>query len=211
MVARVPVINAGEPSHRAALGSAQHPTQALTDVATIERALGTIDGLHVVVVPGDGASLVIVQSLSMLLGRVCRSLRLTLTVRPALVPLFDELSEYLRAQGVRCEINADLRRAVPDADVLYFAQANNLHLGVAERYQAAGAAPGVFVLTPEVLDLLPDRAIVMHPLPRNIGASSTVPAELSEEFTDDPRVRCFEQAQMKHVVAGALLYLLLAR
>ncbi|HZU75801.1 MAG TPA: hypothetical protein VFA70_03500, partial [Dehalococcoidia bacterium] len=92
-VSTVPVINAGEPAHRAALGSAQHPTQALSDLATIEHALGRIDGLHVVIVPGDGASLVIVQSLAMLLGRVCRELRLTLAVRPALTPLFNELGE----------------------------------------------------------------------------------------------------------------------
>jgi hypothetical protein len=38
-----------------------------------------------------------------------------------------------------------------------------------------------------------------------------VPAELPEELSDDSRVRCFGQAAMKHVVAGALLYLLLGR
>ena len=41
--------------------------------------------------------------------------------------------------------------------------------------------------------------------------SQGVPEELPEAFTDDPRVRCFEQAHMKYVVAGALLYLLLKK
>lgn len=210
-VSGIPIINGGEPSHRAALGTAQHPTQALADLATIQQSLGTVDDLRVVIVPGDGASLVIVQSLALLLGRVCRHLRLTLTVRPALAPLFEELRASLTAQGVQCLINSDLRPDAADADVVYFAQANNLHLGVAERYRAAGEEPGVFVLTREILDSLRESSIVMHPLPRNIGASSAVPAELPEELTNDPRVRCFEQARMKHVVAGSLLYLLLAK
>lgn len=209
-VSRVPVINGGEPSHRAALGTAQHPTQALTDLVTIQQALGTIDGLHIALVPGDGASLVIVQSLAVLLGHVCRDLRLTLVVRPALTALFDELSAFLSDQGVTCSAVTDLRQAV-SADVVYFAQANNLHLGMAERYVTAGEEPGVFVLTDEVLAALPPRAVIMHPLPRNIGAGQGVPEELPERFSDDPRVRCFEQAHNKHLVAGALLYLLLGR
>jgi aspartate carbamoyltransferase catalytic subunit len=210
-VSHVPVINGGEPSHRAALGTAQHPTQALTDLVTIQQALGTIDGLHVALVPGDGASLVIVQSLAVLLGHVCRDLRLTLVVRPALTALFDELSGFLSERGAACSTVTDLRQVAASADVVYFAQANNLHLGMAERYVGAGEEPGVFVLTDEVLAALPARAVIMHPLPRNIGAGQGVPEELPERFSDDPRVRCFEQAHNKQLVAGALLYLLLGR
>src|SRR5207302_1919789 len=102
-----------------------------------------------------------------------------------------------------------LREVAADADAIYFAQANNLHLGIAERYRPAGSEPGVFVLTREVLDAVRRDAIIMHPLPRNIGAGQGVPEELPERFTADPRVRCFEQAHMKYVVAGALLYVLL--
>jgi aspartate carbamoyltransferase catalytic subunit len=210
-VSRVPIINGGEPAHRAALGTAQHPTQALADLVTIQRAVGTIDGLHVALVPGDGSSLVIVQSLAMLLGHVCRDLRLTLVVRPALTGLFGELVEYLAAQDVASTTVTDLRQVAGSANVVYFAQANNLHLGLAERYVPAGEEPGVFVLTEEVLGMLPASTVIMHPLPRNIGAGQGVPEELPEHFDGDPRVRCFEQAHTKHLVAGALLYLLLRR
>ncbi|HEY7293968.1 MAG TPA: hypothetical protein VH916_02960 [Dehalococcoidia bacterium] len=208
-VSRVPVINAGEPAHRAALGSAQHPTQALGDLATIQQALGRIDGLHVAMVPGDGASLVVVQSLAVLLGRVCRDLRISLVVRPALAALFEELAAYLEGQRVRVARITDLRAVVFDADVIYFAQANNLHLGIAERYGAAGEEPGVFVLTDEVLAGVRSDAAIMHPLPRNIGAGQGVAEELPDRYSDDPRVRIFAQARMKYLVAGTLLYLLL--
>lgn len=208
-VSRVPVINAGEPAHRAALGSAQHPTQALADLAAIERALGRIDGIHIAIVPGDGASLVVVQSLAMLLGRVCRELRVSLVVRPALAALFEELAASLEAQGVELARVSDLRTVAAHADVTYFAQANNLHLGMAERYLSAGEEPGVFVLTDEVLQAVQPGAAILHPLPRNIGAGQGVPEELPERFSADVRVRAFEQARMKYLVAGALLYLLL--
>lgn len=204
-VSRVPVINAGEPAHRAALGSAQHPTQALTDLATIERARGGIDGLRIAIVPGDGASVVIVQSLAMLLGRVCKGLRVDIVARPALAGLWGELSAFLAEQGAACEIIPDLRAVAGAADVIYFAQANNLHLGQAERYLAAGEERGVYVLNEEVLAAVRPDAIVLHPLPRNVGAGRGVPEELPEQFTADSRVRIFEQARMKHLVAGALL------
>lgn len=207
-VSRVPVINAGEPAHRASLGSAQHPTQALSDLATIERARGGIDGLRIAIVPGDGASVVIVQSLALLLGRVCRGLRVDIVARPALAGLWGDLAGHLVEQGATCEMVSDLRAVAGQADVLYFAQANNLHLGQAEHYLAAGEERGVYVLTDEVLAAVRPDAIVMHPLPRNVGAGHGVPEELPERFTDDPRVRIFEQARMKHLVAGALLRLL---
>lgn len=208
-VSQVPVINAGEPAHRAALGTAQHPTQALADLITIQRVRGGFDDLHIAIVPGDGASVVIVQSLAMLLGLVCRNLRVSIVVRPALAALYAELAAYLVAHGVVCEQPTDLRAVAASADVLYFAQANNLHLGLAERYRAAGEEPGVFVLDEEILATVPQQSMIMHPLPRNIGAVEGVPEELPERFTDDPRVVCFKQARTKHVVAGALLYLLL--
>jgi len=210
-VSRVPVINGGEPSHRATLGHAQHPTQALADLVTIFNARGTIDDLHVAIVPGDGASVVVVQSLAMLLGHVCSGLRLTLVARPALSALYQELSSYLASRGVACDRVADIRRVAADADVLYFAQANNLHLGVAERYRPAGEEPGVFVLTEEVLEAVSAECAILHPLPRNIGAGQGVEEELPERFSGDRRVRIFEQARTKHVVAGALLYMLMGR
>ncbi|HEY8836923.1 MAG TPA: hypothetical protein VIO16_04420 [Dehalococcoidia bacterium] len=210
-VSRVPIINGGEPSHRAALGTAQHPTQALADLVTIYKAKGGIDGLHVAIVPGDGASVVVVHSLAMLLGQVCHNLQVTLVVRPALAPLYEELAAHLRDKGVNCLEVRDVRHVAGSADVLYFAQANNLHLGVAERYYQSGEEPGVFVLSQDVLDSVPSSSIILHPLPRNIGARQGVPEELPEEFTGDPRVRCFDQAHMKYLTAGALLYLLLGR
>jgi aspartate carbamoyltransferase catalytic subunit len=209
-VSRVPVINAGEPAHRATLGSAQHPTQALTDLATIEAARDGIDDLRIAIVPGDGSSLVIVQSLAMLLGRVCKGLQVDIVARPALRRLYDDVAADVIAQGARCEVVGDLRTVAGQADVLYFAQANNLHLGQAERYRDAGEEPGVYVLTDEVLASLRQDALILHPLPRNVGAGPGVVEELPERFSADPRVRIFEQARMKHLVAGALLWLLLA-
>ena len=208
-VSTVPIINAGEPAHRATLGSAQHPTQALADLVAIQQARGGIDGLRIAIVAGDGSSLVIVQSLAMLLARVCRDLTIDIVARPALRRLYDDLAADVTAQDARCAIVADLRVVAGEVDVLYFAQANNLHLGQAERYRDAGEEPGVFVLNEEVLEALHAQAVVLHPLPRNVGAGAGVAEELPARFDADSRVRIFQQARTKHLVAGALLWLLL--
>jgi aspartate carbamoyltransferase catalytic subunit len=208
-VSSVPVINAGEPAHRATLGSAQHPTQALADLVTIRQARGSIDGMRIAIVAGDGSALVIVQSLAILLARVCRDLTIDIVARPALRRLYEDLAADVTSRGARCAIVSDLRAVVGAADVLYFAQANNLHLGQAERYRDAGEEPGVFVLNEDVLSALRSEAIVLHPLPRNVGAGAGVAEELPARFDSDPRQHIFQQARTKHLVAGALLWLLL--
>jgi hypothetical protein len=51
------------------------------------------------------------------------------------------------------------------------------------------------------MDLLPEHAIVMHPLPRG--------EELPPELDDDPRIACFRQARHGLAIRMALLCLLL--
>ena len=64
---RVPVINAGD-------GSGEHPTQALLDLFTIRKELGSIDGLRIAMV-GDLRNGRTVHSLTKLLMNYDVSLR----------------------------------------------------------------------------------------------------------------------------------------
>ncbi|MGH2444246.1 MAG: aspartate carbamoyltransferase, partial [Chloroflexota bacterium] len=84
-VSNVPIINAGD-------GTAQHPTQALLDIFTIQKELGHIDGISIAVV-GDLANGRTVRSLCYLLAKY-RNVRIIM-VAPEVVRMRDDIKAYL--------------------------------------------------------------------------------------------------------------------
>jgi aspartate carbamoyltransferase catalytic subunit len=108
-VSDVPVVNAGD-------GPAEHPTQALLDICTIERELGRIDGLHVALC-GD-----------LRYGRTARSLVLLLTqypgirltfVAPEVVQMGADIIGLVEARGIPFAVTDSLTEIAPEIDVLY--------------------------------------------------------------------------------------------
>lgn len=186
-VSRVPIINAGD-------GAGQHPTQALLDIFTMRQELGRLDGLSIALV-GDLTFERTTNSLAYLLAKFS-GIRLFL-VSPETLRIRSDVRDYLDRYDVRYQELRDLREVADKVDVVYMTRAHTGRLQHALRFDAS---EGFYSITREVLDRLPQHAIVMHPLPRG--------EELPPELDDDPRIACFRQARHGLAVRMALLYLL---
>lgn len=187
-VAAVPVINAGD-------GPGEHPTQALLDLYTIERELGRIDGLHVLLC-GDLRYGRTARSLA-LLATLYDSVRLTF-VAPPECQMSDDILAELDVRGVVHHSTESLPEVIGTADVVYQTRVQE------ERFEDAdelARARGRIRIDAAAMRRLPERAIVMHPLPRV--------DEISVEVDADPRAAYFRQARNGVAIRMALLDMLL--
>ena len=182
---RVSVINAGDGWH-------EHPTQALLDCYTIRQHLGGLDGLHVAIV-GDVKH-----------SRVARSDVLAFTALGAEVTLVSPptlLPPSLEGWPVR--VSHDLDDVLPHVDVvgLLRMQHERMTESLVPSLREYTARYG---LTPERLERLHDKAIVMHPGPMNRGV------EISVEAASSPRAVILDQVRNGVAVRMAVLFQLLA-
>ncbi len=187
-VVDVPVINAGDGPH-------EHPTQALLDLYTIHRELGGIDGLRIALV-GDLKYGRAVRSLALLLTQA-RDTELIL-VSPPTTRMGGDVTAALDRAGVRYSEETDLRRVLPEVDVVYQTRVQR------ERFPSDGdyaSARGQYVIDVAALRLLAPHGILLHPLPRV--------DEIAPEVDEDPRAAYFRQAKNGVYVRMALLDLLL--
>lgn len=170
-VAQCPLINCGNSGD-------EHPTQALIDGFAIRRAFGRLDGLRVGIV-GDVAGSRSAHSLMRLLARF----------RPSEVRLMGPESRVGGAVAdswvsgpARSSVSVVHELDVRELDVVYFA-------GLPEGEGSGRLATSVrrrFMLTRERLQVLPDSAIVLCPLPRV--------DEIARELDRDARCRHFAQS-----------------
>lgn len=176
------IINAGD-------GKGEHPTQALLDLYTIKREMGSIDGLKVVI-GGD-----------LKRGRTARSLAKILTTgtknhvvflsEPAL-QVDDEVKRYLKACHTTYELSSEPLAAVKEADVIYWTRMQDERSD--ERFDP-------FVIDAQFMKQVPKRAVILHPLPRV--------TEIAAEVDRDPRAKYFEQAGNGMFIRMALMDTLL--
>jgi aspartate carbamoyltransferase catalytic subunit len=188
-VSRVPVINAGD-------GVGQHPTQALLDLYTIRREIGSIDGLRIAMV-GDLAQGRTVRSLAYLLSKF-KDVTLHFVAPPAL-KMKDDILSHLREHNISYTESTGLDEILPEVSVVYQTRIQKERFG--ERVAEYEAHRGVYILNQQSLRLLKPDAIIMHPLPRL--------DEITREVDGDPRAAYFRQAQNGLYVRMALLTLLL--
>jgi aspartate carbamoyltransferase catalytic subunit len=172
-VAPVPVINAGD-------GPGDHPTQALLDLYTIKKELGRLDHLRVGLA-GDLRNGRTARSLALLLSRFPGN-ELVLISPPALRMGADVIDSLQRTHQTIRE-TADLGGAIADLDVLYQTRIQAERFESPEEY---ARYRGVYVVTAELMRRLPERAILMHPLPRQ--------EEIDPRVDADPRAAYFRQA-----------------
>jgi aspartate carbamoyltransferase catalytic subunit len=174
------VINAGDGKH-------EHPTQALLDVFTLRRRLGSLDGTRIWIV-GDVLHSRVARSNILALQRM--GANVTVCGPPTLIP------REIEALG--CEAAVTLDR-LEEADVVYVLrmQKERMHDAFvpslreyARRYQinAARLRPG---------------QLLMHPGPVNRGV------ELSADAIDSPQALIGEQVKAGVAVRMAVLYELL--
>jgi aspartate carbamoyltransferase catalytic subunit len=174
------VVNAGDGKH-------EHPTQALLDVFTLRRRLGSLDGANIWIV-GD-----------VLHSRVARSNILAFTRMGAIVTVAGPPTLIPRdIEALGCDSSATLDR-LEAADVVYVLRMQQERMResfvpslreYAARYQINPAR-------------LSRRQLLMHPGPVNRGV------ELSAEAIDSPQAMIGEQVKAGVAVRMAVLYELL--
>lgn len=176
------VINAGDGKH-------EHPSQALLDVYTLRRRLGSLDGKKIWIV-GD-----------VLHSRVARSNLIAFTRMGAEVTLCGPPT--LIPRGIRDAVDCKVTYTLDDlgeADIVYVLRMQH------ERMNEAFVPSIREYATHYGIDTrrLNPRQLLMHPGPVNRGV------ELSGEAIDSPQSLIVEQVQSGLVVRMAILYDLLA-
>ncbi len=186
---RIPVINAGDGGH-------QHPTQTLTDLLTIRRRKGRLDGLTIGLC-GDLKFGRTVHSLMMSLAR-CSGIRFVL-ISPEELRVPDYIiTEAIRPRGIPYEEVRSLESAMPALDILYMTRVQRERFFNEEDYVRLKDS---YILTAEKMNLAKPDMAVLHPLPRV--------NEIALNVDDDPRAAYFEQVQNGVYVRMALILTLL--
>jgi aspartate carbamoyltransferase catalytic subunit len=174
------VVNAGDGKH-------EHPTQALLDVFTLRRRLGSLDGTRIWIV-GDVLHSRVARSNILAFTRM--GAQVTVCGPPTLIP------RGIEALGCRQTATLD---GLEDADVVYVLRMQHERMRdsfvpslreYARRYQIGPSR-------------LRDGQLVMHPGPVNRGV------EISGEVIDSPQALIGAQVKAGVAVRMAVLYELL--
>jgi aspartate carbamoyltransferase catalytic subunit len=185
---RVPVINAGDGGHA-------HPTQTLTDMLTLLREKGGVDGLTIGLC-GDLKYGRTVHSLIRALG-LYTGVKIVLIAPPELrLPAY--MKAILDATGMPWHETADLTEALPELDVLYMTRIQRERFDDAAQYARLKDS---YVLDGAKMARMRGDARVLHPLPRV--------TEIAPEVDADPRAAYFRQAENGRYIRMALLEALL--
>jgi aspartate carbamoyltransferase catalytic subunit len=191
-VSHVPIINAGD-------GDGEHPTQALLDFYTIWEKFSNRTNLTLTVV-GDLKYGRTVHSLLKLVARLNDTSLGMVTkvnlVAPTQLTLPEEMSLALASNDVQV-VNSSQNLdddCLKQSDIIYMTRTQS------ERGAAMHDEEN-FALTISRAQLLPEHAVIMHPMPRN--------AELPIDVDTLKQAHYFGQAQNGLYVRMALLELLL--
>ncbi len=185
----VPVINAGD-------GAGQHPTQALLDVYTIYKELGTLKNLTISLV-GDLKYGRTVHALVELLSQFQTRL---FFVSPDRLRMPEEITTRLREKGMEILETEDLLKAAQESHLIYMTRIQKERFGDLSEYEQV---KGSYVIDKKFLDRLNKKAIILHPLPRV--------DEISPEVDDYPGSAYFRQVRNGIFVRMAILAMVLGK
>ena len=189
MNASIPVINAGDGGHN-------HPTQTLTDLLTMSREKGRIDGLTVGFC-GDLKFGRTVHSLISALSRYTGVKIVLISPEELRVPSYIT-EDVLEKKGIDYEETTDLVGALPSLDILYMTRVQRERFFNEEDYLRLKDS---YILTPDKLKNARADLSILHPLPRV--------NEISVAIDDDPRACYFKQVYNGKIVRMALIMKLL--
>ena len=150
--ADIPVINAGD-------GAGQHPTQALLDIYTISKELGSLKNLKISLV-GDLKNGRTVHALVEILSLYGAKLYF---VSPGLLKMPDEITARLKSKGVEIVETEDLAYAASQTDLVYMTRIQKERFSDLAEYERV---KGSCVVDGKFLAALKKDLTVMHPLPR---------------------------------------------
>lgn len=186
-VSPVPFINAGD-------GAAQHPTQALLDLYTIQKEMGKLEGLHVALACDPKHSRTI-RSLVFLLS-MFEGNSFTF-ISPESLKASDDLLDTLKERNCPYTETTDFS-ALRDADILYM---NRLQEERFEDHDEFERLRKEYILTADFLKGCD--TLIMDPLPRVDEIDVSVDAL--------PQAAYFRQVQNGLTVRMALLAMLLGK
>lgn len=190
--ASMPVINA--------LSNLEHPTQAISDLATIEDAKGSLQGLKLAWI-GDGNNV----CNSLMLACTTVGINMSVATPPNYQPIPDiarKANELAQNSNARISYTNDPYEAVEDADVLY----TDVWVSMgqdAEQAQRLMDFQGFQINEDLVSEAKPD-AVVMHCLPAHRGQ------EITDDVLEGPKSITWKQADYKFHGAKGILASLLA-
>ena len=187
--AGIPVINAGDGGH-------QHPTQTLTDLLTIRRARGGMNGVTIGLC-GDLKFGRTVHSLIKSLVRYDDVNFVFISPEELRVPSYI-LKEVVIPSGHPWKAVQAMEEVMPELDILYMTRVQRERFFNEEDYVRLKDS---YVLTQQKLDLGKADLAVLHPLPRV--------NEIAPEVDEDPRAMYFTQARNGVYVRMALILTLL--
>ena len=185
----IPVINAGD-------GAGQHPTQALLDLYTIRKELGTFKNLSITLV-GDLKN-----------GRTVHALVEVLShfgvhfyfVTPSLLRMPGEITERMKEKGCEVIETDDLAMAASKSDLVYMTRIQKERFADVSEYEKV---KGSYVLNREFVERLKKKITILHPLPRV--------DEISLEVDSYPGAAYFRQVRNGVFVRMALLAMVLGK
>jgi aspartate carbamoyltransferase catalytic subunit len=185
----IPVINAGD-------GAGQHPTQALLDIYTIHKELGSLSNLTVSMV-GDLKYGRTVHALVELLSLFRTRLYL---VSPSLLRMPEEIISNLRGKGVEVIETEDMFKAASESSLIYMTRIQKERFGDLSEYERV---KGSYIVNKEFLERLGKKMTILHPLPRV--------NEISPEVDSYPGAAYFRQIRNGVFVRMALLTMIFGK
>lgn len=188
-VAQVPVLNAGD-------GSQHHPTQTLTDLYTMNKEFGHIDGLKIGIL-GDLKQTRSASSLCFGLEHF-RDVRLYL-VSPEGLRTREEVKDQMERSKIEYTESDNLEQCVSELDVLYVTRLQKERFANPDDYERF---KGSYVVSAGLLQKTKKGMIVMHHLPRI--------DEIPLEVDNTSNARYFQQAANGLPMRMALLSMIVS-
>ena len=184
-VSRVPIINAGDGSH-------SHPTQTLTDLLTIKRELGHIDGITI----GFCGDLKFGRTVHSLIKALSRYENINVIL---IAPDELKLPGYIKHDvceltGIPFREVSTMEEVMPELDVLYMTRVQKERFLDEDEFDRVKDS---FVLDAARMALAKEKMAVLHPLPRV--------NEILTEVDSDPRAAYFRQVENGKFVREALI------
>jgi aspartate carbamoyltransferase catalytic subunit len=187
--ASVPVINAGD-------GAGQHPTQALLDVYTIQKELGSLEGITVSLV-GDLKFGRTVHALVELLSLYPMKL---IFVSPQSLKMPEEITANLRQKGIHVTETDQLGEALTATDLLYVTRIQKERFSDLSEYEKI---KGSYVISDQLLREAKKEPTIMHPLPRVDEITTDVDTHPGAAYFRQVRNGIFVRMALLAMVTGA--------
>lgn len=185
----VPVLNAGD-------GAGQHPTQALLDLYTIRKELGTLKNLSIALV-GDLKNGRTVHALVEVLSHFNPKFYF---VAPDLLRMPEEITGRMKEKGCDVIETSDLAMAASQSDLIYMTRIQKERFTDVAEYEKV---KGSYILNREFLDRLQKKITILHPLPRV--------DEINSDVDSYPGAAYFRQVRNGMFVRMALLAMVLGK